>query len=188
MRQLFLDRDSFAIGRAADNDAILDDPHVSRHHARIDRRDGVYYVIDLGSATGTHLNGEELEPKQPARLMMEDEGWLSDQERRALLRTARACRRELPARSSVPCVSVIGYGMKTLTRFQILRSPKGSWEEIGLLSEPAGDDTIPESAAIADGSDVHPVRQHHSSLFVDNDVKMRLKLELTRPGSRARSR
>lgn len=73
VRQLVLDRDSFAIGRAADNDAILDDPRVSRHHARIDRRDGGYYVTDLGSGNGTHLNSEELQPKEPSRLKETDE-------------------------------------------------------------------------------------------------------------------
>ncbi len=30
------------------------------------------------------------------------------------------------------------------------------------------------------GSDIHPVRQYDGSLYVDNDVKMRLKVELTR--------
>ncbi len=35
-----------------------------------------------------------------------------------------------------------------------------------------------------EGSEIHPVQQYHGSLFVDNDVKMRLKLELTRPFSR----
>lgn len=29
------------------------------------------------------------------------------------------------------------------------------------------------------GPDIHPVRQYHGSLHVDNDVKMRLKVELT---------
>ncbi len=33
-------------------------------------------------------------------------------------------------------------------------------------------------------TEIHPVQQYHGSLFVDNDVKMRLKLELTQPGRR----
>jgi hypothetical protein len=28
------------------------------------------------------------------------------------------------------------------------------------------------------GSEIHPVQQHHGSLYVDSDVKMRLRLEL----------
>ena len=94
--------------------------------------------------------------------------------------TPREFRRELGTRSSVPCVSVIGYGLKTVARFKIRRSREGRWQNVDLLSEDAGDDTIPESYAIVEGSDVHPVRQHHSSLFADSDFKMRLKLELTR--------
>ena len=39
---------------------------------------------------------------------------------------------------------------------------------------------IPDHSAILDGSEIHPVQQYHGSLFVDNDMKMRLKLELTR--------
>jgi hypothetical protein len=30
------------------------------------------------------------------------------------------------------------------------------------------------------GAEVHPVRQHHGALYTDNDVRKRLKLELTR--------
>jgi len=37
-----------------------------------------------------------------------------------------------------------------------------------------------EQSAYLPGSDIHPVQQHHGTLFVDNDVRMRLKLELTR--------
>jgi hypothetical protein len=47
-------------------------------------------------------------------------------------------------------------------------------------NELAGDSTIPEHSAVLPGSEIHPVQQYHGSLFVDNDVKMRLKLELTR--------
>jgi hypothetical protein len=39
---------------------------------------------------------------------------------------------------------------------------------------------VPESSAILKGSEIHPVRQYHGALYTDNDVKMRLRLELTR--------
>jgi hypothetical protein len=35
------------------------------------------------------------------------------------------------------------------------------------------------SGVLAD-AEIHPVKQHHGSLYSDGDVKMRLKLELTR--------
>ena len=40
---------------------------------------------------------------------------------------------------------------------------------------------IPQHSAILPGAEIHPVRQQHGSLYVDDDVRMRLKLELTRP-------
>jgi len=44
---------------------------------------------------------------------------------------------------------------------------------------PSGDSTILEKSAVLKGTDIHPVWQYHGSLFVDNDVKMYLKHELT---------
>lgn len=45
------------IGRAVDNDLVVDDPLASRHHAEV-RRDGQNWrLIDHGSANGTLING-----------------------------------------------------------------------------------------------------------------------------------
>lgn len=44
------------IGRAYDNDVIIDDPFVAAHHLRIERLDdGKVHVVDLGSRNGLHL-------------------------------------------------------------------------------------------------------------------------------------
>jgi hypothetical protein len=45
------------VGRARDNDLVLDDPRVSRHHARLHRRFDRYVLRDLGSSGGTTVNG-----------------------------------------------------------------------------------------------------------------------------------
>jgi ABC transport system ATP-binding/permease protein len=46
------------IGRAADNDLVIDDLVVSRHHAELRAHaDGGYEIADLGSHNGTYLNG-----------------------------------------------------------------------------------------------------------------------------------
>ncbi|MGW0581543.1 FHA domain-containing protein, partial [Streptomyces sp. NPDC002920] len=46
------------IGRAADNDLVVDDLSVSRRHAELRARpDGGYEIADLGSHNGTYLNG-----------------------------------------------------------------------------------------------------------------------------------
>ncbi len=46
------------IGRSLDNDIILESEDVSRHHAQIKWRQGVYVLTDLGSANGTWVNGQ----------------------------------------------------------------------------------------------------------------------------------
>ncbi|MFT5448915.1 MAG: hypothetical protein ACI9DC_004101 [Gammaproteobacteria bacterium] len=49
---------TFRIGRLADNDLVIRDPSVSRHHAEIRRRrDGGFQVIDLNSMNGVFVNG-----------------------------------------------------------------------------------------------------------------------------------
>ncbi|MET9470045.1 FHA domain-containing protein [Streptomyces sp. NPDC006544] len=49
------------IGRAPDNDLVIDDLVVSRHHAELRALDsGTYEIADLGSHNGTYLNGARL--------------------------------------------------------------------------------------------------------------------------------
>src|SRR5438105_2763759 len=46
------------IGRARDNDLVVDDVLASRHHAELRRRpDGSLELVDLGSHNGTYLDG-----------------------------------------------------------------------------------------------------------------------------------
>jgi predicted component of type VI protein secretion system len=44
------------LGRAPDNHIVLPDTYVSSYHARLDRRDGEWWLSDLGSRNGTRLN------------------------------------------------------------------------------------------------------------------------------------
>ena len=46
------------IGRASDNDIVIDDPTVSRYHAQITHTNGGYYLEDLGSMAGTAVDGK----------------------------------------------------------------------------------------------------------------------------------
>lgn len=53
---------SLMVGRMPDCDLVVDDPSVSKHHARIDWDDRTHYarIEDLKSSNGTLLNGDEL--------------------------------------------------------------------------------------------------------------------------------
>ena len=52
------------IGRAIDNDIRLSGPLSSRHHCRIEVQGPGIWVVDLGSANGTHVNGQKVERQQ----------------------------------------------------------------------------------------------------------------------------
>jgi hypothetical protein len=49
-----------SIGRASDNDVILDDPLVSRHHCQLKLQHGAYGLADLGSRNGSFVNGQQV--------------------------------------------------------------------------------------------------------------------------------
>jgi len=46
------------VGRDKEADIRVDEPLVSRNHARLERRAGGYVVLDLGSTNLTRVNGE----------------------------------------------------------------------------------------------------------------------------------
>ena len=48
------------IGRASDNDVIVDDPMVSRHHCQLKLQHGAYSFTDLGSRNGSTVNGQQV--------------------------------------------------------------------------------------------------------------------------------
>jgi pSer/pThr/pTyr-binding forkhead associated (FHA) protein len=49
-----------SIGRALDNDIVVSDASVSRHHATIEASNGSYRLRDLGSQNGTYIGGERI--------------------------------------------------------------------------------------------------------------------------------
>ena len=57
---LELDQPVITIGRALDNDLRLQSSRVSRHHTRLESSEGESWIIDLGSANGTLVNGERV--------------------------------------------------------------------------------------------------------------------------------
>jgi len=55
-----LDQDLFTLGRDPGNDIVINDPQVSRQHARITRQGEMMVIEDLGSTNGTFVNGMRL--------------------------------------------------------------------------------------------------------------------------------
>src|SRR5260221_1230261 len=58
--ELEITRPVISIGRAVDNDVRLTSALVSRHHCRIEVGSEGSWVIDLGSANGTSINGSKV--------------------------------------------------------------------------------------------------------------------------------
>ncbi|WP_345547650.1 FHA domain-containing protein [Microbulbifer aestuariivivens] len=53
-------RETTVVGRSDDCDITFSLSHLSRRHARLDIRDGLLFVSDLGSANGTYLNNKRV--------------------------------------------------------------------------------------------------------------------------------
>ncbi len=53
------------VGRAEYNDIVLPDDSVSTVHAKIQRREGIWVLVDLDSTNGTFVDGEKVEKEAP---------------------------------------------------------------------------------------------------------------------------
>jgi adenylate cyclase len=65
-----VEKDEVSIGRSEDNDLVLSDGSVSRHHAKIIKTNKGYAISDLGSFNGTRVNGKSI---QSSPLKQDDE-------------------------------------------------------------------------------------------------------------------
>jgi phosphoserine phosphatase RsbU/P len=59
-REVEIVRTPFTLGRQSDNDLVLLDSRISRHHAQIVQNDEGYFIEDLGSRHGTFVNSERV--------------------------------------------------------------------------------------------------------------------------------
>lgn len=53
----------FAVGRAAGNDILINSGEISRHHLKVTREHGNWWIQDLNSANGTSVNAERIKGK-----------------------------------------------------------------------------------------------------------------------------
>lgn len=58
--------------RKGESDLILDSPTVSRMHARLEGRNGKFFVKDLNSRNGTYCNEERLHPQEEREIQVGD--------------------------------------------------------------------------------------------------------------------
>jgi pSer/pThr/pTyr-binding forkhead associated (FHA) protein len=55
-----LQKITFYLGRHTNNDLVITDPSVSRHHAKIEFTDDTFVLLDLDSTFGTFVNQERI--------------------------------------------------------------------------------------------------------------------------------
>ena len=55
---------SISIGRAPDNDIVIQDGYVSHRHAVVELLNNLYVIQDLGSVNKTYVNGQEISGRQ----------------------------------------------------------------------------------------------------------------------------
>jgi FHA domain-containing protein/zinc ribbon protein len=59
--KFLIDKDLTTVGRHPESDIFLDDVTVSRRHAEIERRDGAFFIRDVGSLNGTYVNRQRVD-------------------------------------------------------------------------------------------------------------------------------
>ena len=60
VKEHYLLKEEVSLGRAKNNVIVLKDPYISKNHLKIAEDEGDFYLVDLGSANGTYLNGEKI--------------------------------------------------------------------------------------------------------------------------------
>lgn len=60
LNEIHIEKENISIGRMEDNDVVIDNLAVSRHHARLVREKDKYYLEDLSSHNGTFVNDERI--------------------------------------------------------------------------------------------------------------------------------
>ena len=59
--QFQINKEKYSIGKTQDNDLVLRDEFVSRHHGEIRFRNGEFFIRDLGSKNGIFIGGKRIQ-------------------------------------------------------------------------------------------------------------------------------
>ena len=65
--EITIEKAEISIGRDVKNDIVINDPEVSRHHARLLLRTNTYVIEDTGSTNGTFINNQRLTSPIPLK-------------------------------------------------------------------------------------------------------------------------
>jgi hypothetical protein len=64
------EKNTFKIGRAQDNDLIIADFVISKHHAEITLFHGMFFIVDKNSTNGTKVNSRKVAPQMKVQLQL----------------------------------------------------------------------------------------------------------------------
>ena len=64
--KFLIDKEVTTAGRHPESDIFLDDVTVSRRHAEFRRKDGMFFIHDVGSLNGTYVNRQRVESTELA--------------------------------------------------------------------------------------------------------------------------
>ena len=77
-REFAVEQPAIGVGRASDNELVVDDISISRRHARLSFEAGLMTVEDLGSANGSFIGSQRLAPNSPTAVPVGEVARLGD--------------------------------------------------------------------------------------------------------------
>jgi len=108
----------YKIGRAPDNDLVINHPAVSGHHLNMEMVSGGYTITDLNSTNGTQLNGQQIVPNTPQPIHIGDAIRIGD-----LTGNSVKLNLESPTGESIRTLSLGSLDLSTQTDMLIGRDP-----------------------------------------------------------------
>jgi adenylate cyclase len=97
-KPILLNKEALIVGRQPGCDIVLPDPAVSSRHCRLERKNGLWFVHDLGSRNGVRVNGVRCQSEcLPPGVML----WIAGARFRVVYETAAETRAAPPEQGQV---------------------------------------------------------------------------------------